>query len=69
MVYPLAVVLARGDPGRAAGALYGADLLGGCLGALLGSAILIPLLGVPQTCLVVALVDLAGLLALFRPLD
>jgi spermidine synthase len=48
--------------GRAVGLLYGADLLGGCLGALLGGIIFIPLLGIPQTCALVALVALAGVL-------
>jgi hypothetical protein len=44
--------------------LYGADLAGGCLGALLGAVLFIPVLGIPQTCAVIALVGLAGLLAL-----
>lgn len=66
MAFPLAVMLVRreGTAGRVAGLLYGADLVGGCLGALLGSVILIPVLGIPYTCVVVALVALAGLLAL-----
>jgi len=64
MAFPLAVALMRGSPARAAGALYGADLVGGCLGALLGAVLLVPLLGIPQTCAAVALVGLAGLLAL-----
>ena len=64
LTYPLAVALASGEPARAAGMLYGADLLGGCLGALLGSAILVPVLGIPQTCMVVAMLGLAGWLAL-----
>jgi hypothetical protein len=44
--------------------LYGADLVGGCLGALLGAVLLIPVFGIPQTCAAIALVALAGLLAL-----
>jgi len=44
--------------------VYGADLVGGCLGALLSAVVLVPLLGIPQTCAVVALVGVAGLLAL-----
>lgn len=40
-----------GTAGRIAGSLYAADLLGGCGGALLVSALLLPLLGVSQTCL------------------
>jgi spermidine synthase len=63
--FPLAVALMRGSPARAAGALYGADLVGGCLGALLGAVLFVPLLGIPQTCAAIALVGLAGLLALW----
>jgi spermidine synthase len=64
MAFPLAVALTHGSPARAAGALYGADLVGGCLGALLGAVLFVPLLGIPKTCAAVALVGLAGLLAL-----
>jgi spermidine synthase len=46
------------------GLLYAADLAGGCLGALLGAALLIPILGIPQTCAVIALLAAAGLLAI-----
>ena len=59
-VFPLALQAEGGDVGRAAGRLYGADLAGGCLGALLGGAFFIPLLGIPQTCGAIALVALAG---------
>ncbi len=65
-VFPLALRAERGDVGRAAGRLYGADLAGGCLGALLGGAVFIPLLGIPQTCGVIALVGLAGCLAVIK---
>jgi len=44
--------------------VYGADLVGGCLGALLSGVVWVPLLGIPQTCVLVALVGVAGLLAL-----
>jgi len=54
----------EGGGGRAAGLLYGADLAGGCLGALLGAALFVPVLGIPQTCAVIALAALAGLTAL-----
>jgi spermidine synthase len=64
MAFPLAVALTRGSAGRVAGLLYGADLVGGCVGALLGAALLVPVLGIPRTCVAVALVGLAGLLAL-----
>jgi spermidine synthase len=76
MVYPLAVSVAQAggetrqasvDDARrsaSAGRLYGADLLGGCLGALLGAAFLVPVLGIPQTCTLIALAALAGLIAI-----
>jgi hypothetical protein len=48
----------------ATGLIYGLDLLGGCAGALLGGILLIPLLGVANTCYAVALFCLAGLIAL-----
>jgi spermidine synthase len=66
MAFPLALALTRvtRDAGHAAGLLYGADLVGGCLGALYGAVFLIPVFGIPQTCAVVALVSLAGFLAL-----
>jgi spermidine synthase len=66
MAFPLALALIpkKGNAGRAAGMLYGADLVGGCLGALAGAVFLIPVLGIPQTCAVLALIALAGLLVL-----
>jgi len=64
MAFPLAVALVPGSAGRVAGALYGVDLVGGCLGALLGAALFVPVLGIPQTCVAVLLVGLAGLVAL-----
>ncbi len=64
MAFPLAVTLMRGSAGRVAGLLYGADLVGGCLGALLGAALFVPVLGIPQTCVAILLVGLMGLLAL-----
>jgi spermidine synthase len=71
MAFPLAVALvqpspavAGGNAGRVAGMLYGADLVGGCLGAILSAVFFVPVLGIPQTCAVVALVGLAGLLVL-----
>jgi spermidine synthase len=62
--FPLVLDLMAGGPsaGRVVGLLYGADLLGGCLGALMAGIIFIPLLGIPQTCALVALVALAGVL-------
>lgn len=50
--------------GRTAGAVYGADLLGSCLGALLVSAFLIPILGLFPTCLAASLLNLSALAAI-----
>jgi spermidine synthase len=60
IAFPLAIALTRES---SAGMLYGADLVGGCLGGLLSAVLLVPVLGIPQTCAAVALVGLAGLLA------
>lgn len=46
-----------GDVGGAAGTLYAADLVGGCIGAVVVSAVLIPVLGLQQTCLVAAVLN------------
>jgi spermidine synthase len=60
-----APILDRGTPVGAvasvAGLLYGADLLGACFGAILASVLLIPLLGIPQTCGIVGFLSLLGL--------
>jgi spermidine synthase len=49
-------------PGAAAGRLYGADLLGGCLGSLAASLILIPLLGLAGAALAISAVAALALL-------
>jgi len=64
MDFPLAAELTKGSVGRVAGLIYGADLVGACLGAFLSSALLIPVLGIPQTCYAVALLSLAGVVLL-----
>jgi len=60
MAFPLAVALSKGSVERVAGAIYGADLVGGCLSAFLMSGLFIPILGIPQTCYGAALLALAG---------
>jgi spermidine synthase len=63
LAFPVAVACEkreRDGTGRVAGALYGSDLAGGCLGALVASALLLPILGIPQTCIVVALAGAAA---------
>jgi len=62
--FPLALILMPGESGQEAGSLYAADLLGGCLGALLGAVLFVPVLGIPQTCVAITLVALGGALAL-----
>ena len=49
-----------GEPAAAAAALYSADLAGAALGALLVSALLIPLLGVTTVCLLTAGLNIAA---------
>jgi spermidine synthase len=52
--FPLAGAAANGEPAAVAARLYSADLIGAALGALLVSALLIPLLGVTTVCLFTA---------------
>lgn len=54
------------QPAGLIGILYSADLAGGCLGAILASVWWLPILGIPQTCLAVALFGLASFLVLLR---
>ena len=54
MEFPLATRTSFRDVAGTASRLYTADFTGACLGALLASALLIPLLGVTVTCLLVA---------------
>ena len=46
--------------GRVTGLLYGVDLAGGCVGALLASVFLVPTTGLPVTCMSVALAAATG---------
>jgi spermidine synthase len=62
--FPLAVLALGEYTASAAGWLYGADLVGGALGAGLGTTLLLPLLGIPQVCAFTALIGVAGLLCL-----
>jgi len=58
--FPLAnKIFLRGSErvGQVAGGLYAADLLGGCVGAILASVFLVPVLGVPQACFVIAMLN------------
>jgi predicted membrane-bound spermidine synthase len=68
--YAAAQIYLRGDSGRSqVGTLYALDLLGGCVGALLLSAYLIPVFGFWRTTGLTATVNLApALLALWGSL-
>jgi spermidine synthase len=61
--FPLASKIYLKDTGRVsevAGALYAVDLLGACLGAILVSVWLIPVLGTVNTCIVIACLKVAS---------
>jgi spermidine synthase len=63
--FPMASKLYYQDVHVTAAALYSADLLGGCLGALLVSTILVPFLGVVLVCILVGGLNvLSGLILL-----
>ena len=51
-------------PGRSAGLTYGIDLFGACLGAVVVAIFLIPLVGIYMSCLLVAGLNLVGLILL-----
>ena len=50
------------EVGGAAGLLYGADLMGGWVGGIAGGVILLPVLGLLETCLLVGLLKLVSFL-------
>lgn len=60
--FPLASKIYLGLPsgritvGRTAAVLYGADLMGGFLGGLLGGVLLLPVLGLKDTCFMMAMI-------------
>ena len=65
--FPLAskIYLKRSpDLSGTAGLLYGADLAGGWVGGLLGGVVLLPVLGLVQTCTAVVLLKMTSLLML-----
>lgn len=64
--FPLASRLYYTDVHVTAAALYSADLLGGCLGALLVSTLLVPLLGVIVVCILVGSLNMVSGLILFK---
>ncbi|OPY79520.1 MAG: Spermidine synthase [Syntrophorhabdus sp. PtaU1.Bin058] len=64
--FPLANALyfKDGTVGRTAGLIYGADLLGGCIGGVAGGFILLPILGLLNGCILIAMLKAASLLLL-----
>jgi spermidine synthase len=52
----------RGDPRGTAGVLYACDLAGAFLGSMLVSVVLIPVLGILETCLLAAILKLGSFL-------
>ncbi len=61
--FPLAVHLSlkkNNQPERTAGSAYGADLIGSCVGSILISSLLIPILGLLKTCYLISLINLIG---------
>jgi len=51
----------EGTLGRTAGLLYGADLLGGFLGGLFGGVLLLPVLGLKESCFMMGLIKMSSL--------
>jgi spermidine synthase len=69
--FPLATKIYLGSPvkeetfGHTAGLIYGADLLGGFLGGLFGGILLLPILGLKESCFMMAMIKISsGLLFL-----
>lgn len=54
-----------GRPGHTAGLLYGADLFGGYFGGLIGGVVLLPLLGLRETCFVLTLIKISSFALFF----
>jgi spermidine synthase len=50
----------EGTLGHTAGLLYGADLLGGFLGGLFGGILLLPILGLKQSCFLMAMIKISS---------
>jgi spermidine synthase len=69
--FPLAVKIYLDNParkeklGQTAGLLYGADLFGGFFGGLLGGVLLLPLLGLKETCFMMAMLKISSGLIFF----
>jgi spermidine synthase len=68
--FPLASKIYLASPGNGetlattAGLLYGADLLGGFLGGLFGGVLLLPILGLKESCFMMAMIKISSLVLL-----
>ena len=58
--------LRKGGVGRTSGLLYGADLLGGYFGGLLGGVLLLPFLGIKESCFILAMIKTSSFLFFYR---
>jgi spermidine synthase len=64
--FPLATKIYLGAPakeetfGHTAGLIYGADLLGGFLGGLFGGILLLPILGLKESCFMMAMIKISS---------
>jgi spermidine synthase len=56
----LSTLSREGTFGRAAGLLYGADLLGGFFGGLFGGVLLLPILGLKDSCFMMAMIKISS---------
>ncbi|MBP8645453.1 MAG: hypothetical protein KBH99_04950 [Syntrophobacteraceae bacterium] len=65
----MAVSASRIPSERTGGGLYAVDLLGGSLGALVGSLLLLPLFGIPLTMILLGVMCLGGLIMLVPALS
>jgi spermidine synthase len=52
----------EGRVGHAAGLLYGADLFGGFFGGMLGGVLLFPILGLKESCFMMAVIKLSSMI-------
>jgi hypothetical protein len=65
MQFPAACRLETADAATTAGRLYTADFVGACLGAMLASTLLVPLVGVATACALTAGLNVVGAVALW----
>jgi predicted membrane-bound spermidine synthase len=66
-IFPVAGALCLNNEeerGKVAGINYGKDLFGSCVGALVTGLFLLPILGIPKTCFVIAALNFKVLIVL-----